>query len=70
MAAIVFSDVNSLPTSLLVDSKQQSDPTIGATNKGNYSICQIVDDSIALAELIDRDLAGWRLDTSPKQKHF
>lgn len=58
LAAIVFSDVNSLPTSLLVDSKQQSDPTIGATNKGNYPICQIVDDSIALAELIDRDLAG------------
>lgn len=61
LAANVFSDVSSLPTSLLVDSKLQSDATIGASDKGNYRICYIIDDFIALAELIDREEKrfGW-----------
>lgn len=36
LATIVFSDVKGLPTSVLVDSKQQSE-----TTKGNYSIHQL-----------------------------
>lgn len=43
LAAIVFSDVQSLPTSVLVDSRQQSDATSGANSKGNYTIHQIGD---------------------------
>lgn len=42
LAAIVLSDVKSLPTSVLVDSKQQT--TIGANiNRGNYVINHIFD---------------------------
>lgn len=53
LVAIVFSDVKSLPTSVLVDSKQQSDAAIGANNKGNYPIYHIHDRFIESAELID-----------------
>lgn len=37
LAVIVFSDVKSLPTSVLVDSKQQGDASTGANNKGKSS---------------------------------
>lgn len=43
LTAIVFSDVQSLPTSVLVDSRQQSDATSGTNSKGNYTIRQIGD---------------------------
>lgn len=54
MAAVVFSDVKSLPTSVLVDSKQQSDAAIGANNKGNHFIYQMADGFLESVELIDR----------------
>lgn len=54
LAAVVFSDVKSLPTSVLVDSKQQSDAAIGANNKGNHFIYQMADGFLESVELIDR----------------